>query len=139
MIDKNKVLKGLEICSAGECGECPYNSGYSTGCFPELTRDALSVLTPRVLTLKEVLAGHGRPVFLEGRGHVYGFALSDTRYSANGGAVIFAALRAYRPDDPEGPFFLKKPHYPSKYMRTWRCWSGEPTEEQRKEAPWDAR
>lgn len=54
VIDRNKILKGLEVCSTGECGDCPYNSGYSTGCFPELTRDALTILNDALTKLAKI-------------------------------------------------------------------------------------
>lgn len=97
--------------------------------------DAIAVLKaqePRVMTLEELYRAHGTPVWKETRRSkrqlyqgwvlaydiqkglgITGMRLGMTQPS---GRVVW-----YRLDD---------------YNDTWRCWTSEPTEEQREATPW---
>lgn len=47
MINREKVIKGLECCAelSGKCSECPYNKGIGVSyCTTMLSKDALTLL-----------------------------------------------------------------------------------------------
>lgn len=141
LIDRNKVLKGLEICSTGECSGCPYNSGYSAECLTDLARDALFILRPRVMTLEEVHdCCRTRSVFLE----VLQEGGPLDWYGVFGGKSMVKQpiperlkLRAGRPAVTvlERPGDVKS--LPDdEYGRTWRCWNEKPSGRQMIEEAW---
>lgn len=110
MTDRDKVIKGLELCDIGSdkmCYEsdCPY---YQNGCTERLKEDALELLRgwePRVLTLEE--AKKAEVCWLEQRGY-----------------------EPYATDDADT-------WNPEIYGKAYRCWSAKPTDEQRKAEKWE--
>jgi len=89
---------------------------------------------PRILTLNEVKRGDPKedmeylfPVFLERCDRNYIVSRLIDLYESENEYVIMSCGRndweEYRYED---------------YNKTWRCWSTEPTEEQRKAVKWDA-
>lgn len=50
MIDKSKVIKGLECCSKGGCVGCPYGNDCETNDnFVQLAKDALELLENAII------------------------------------------------------------------------------------------
>ncbi len=132
MIDREKVIKGLECCDlcsdAPDCPGCTYLR--EPGCMEHLKRDIIALLKaqePRVVRISELTSGEPMLVWLEdidkaetvagmifdyvpGR---FGFKLTD----------IGSMHRIYpRIDD---------------YLTHWRCWTSRPTNEQREATPWN--
>lgn len=132
MIEREKVIRGLEACSGGigSCDNCPYAYKGSMMCDrSSLMRDALELLKrqePRVLTLEETIALCGEPVWLE----------EDTLQGSHGAwGVVKGLHEQYKAVNIGGARFTYWPR--AKYGISWRCWSARPTEEQRKAAKWD--
>lgn len=145
MPDLEKVIRGLEICSAGDvnytkrnCTACSYYPAGYTGCTAKrLMRDALELLKaqePRVMTLEEVF---------EKSKHIDDCFVFVEYYSDD-------LERDDKPDlEPcfihnEKSYFEKDYHIvsvfrggacmcflQSYYGETWRCWTSRPTDEQR--------
>ena len=45
MIDKNKIIEGLECCSTKNlCEQCPYYAGWNEDCVGALSKDVLKLL-----------------------------------------------------------------------------------------------
>ena len=95
----------------------------------ELAVKALDAQTPRVLTLEEIKS--------ESRDFMY---LDWNRSSELGYFDIFPVLLTLaspmfiRFAERNGQKFRLKP---KDYNKTWRCWSAKPTDEQRRETPWE--
>ena len=150
MIDREKVIKGLEICTADipiengihkddMCQKCPYHNEKYAYCFEKnkLIQDALALLKeqePRVMTLEEVLAmKFDDVVYVE---------VVPTH------AVLSAIVLDVIPKLPEIGIgivqFRQAPTWNginnadlSYYSKTWRCWTSRPTDEQRKAVKWE--
>ena len=131
MDDLKSVIRGLEICSAGDvnsnrraCTDCPfYPAGY-TGCSAKRLLSAaleiMKALEPRVLTLDEALEADVCWLEISGSDRVPPCRIG-------GFNDFFSILR-----------FGQAAEVCSKnnYGRLLRCWSARPTDEQRKAAPW---
>ena len=56
MIDKSKIIEGLECCSTkNRCEECPYYAGWNEDCVGALSKDVLKLLRkqePKLITAK---------------------------------------------------------------------------------------
>lgn len=119
MIDREKVIKGLECClpmtrrnGLGDCGKCPYDrkitlEGGITECCHELMLDALALLKaqePRVMTREEAL----NSLVIEYRSG----KLREV------GKHVFTEGYEY-------------------YGSIWRVWDRMPTDEQREATPWN--
>lgn len=139
MINREKIIKGLECCSAMSgyvCRQCPY----SDDCIdvelaygiPHLAADALELLKaqePRVLTLEELrqlehtdhiiwIEANGDPESFNGYAEVTtNFVTKDIEFFVPGNEIEFM------PDNKN-------------YGKTWRCWTSRPTDEQREVIPW---
>lgn len=142
MIDKEKVLHGLDSCGFNdgipnicEVTECPYrdNKAY---CVHELAHDAgmliselLKAHEPRVMTLEEVKYSE-MPVWLEWNYHFIKPALMHTDQVMTGdcrNAITFLLFGdeewyTYADDD---------------YGKEIRCWTSRPTDAQREAIPWN--
>lgn len=140
MIDKEKVIKGLECCASmdgGACRECPYSSDciaeeatYQTGT-AHLAADALAMLKeqePRVLNWDEV--GNYSFVYGEFRGVKEIFPLIITKDTS--GRILSWNPKINR----SGEHLLLVSDEEDR--RNTRCWNREPTDEQRKAVKWDA-
>ena len=135
-MDRNKVVKGLEICSRVQDNEicpddCPYRKDICYGT-AGLMADALALLKeqePRVLTLEEVKAAKGTDLFLE----ISGYPDPDTKpyiTAATLDGVGKAGVSFYC------NVFEFDTYNKSSYG--WRCWNVRPTEEQRGATPWQS-
>lgn len=115
MPDWDKVIKGLETCSAGK-EHAPNDREWT---------DAIALLKaqePRVMTLEEALAADY--VYLEIKLHA----------SLPCDCCILAV-------DPDGGILPLKRGFAGyldgeEYGETWRCWTQRPSDEQREATPW---
>lgn len=136
MLDREKVIQGLECCRNGFCFTCPYNDGIdeSTACKQLQVDDALTLLEaqePRVMTLEEVLLAD-KPFFIEkpsnedGDKEWCGWGIVDTE-DREAGTIMFAVIgksqRLLCDVETMGEYF--------------RCWTARLTEEQRKAVKWN--
>ena len=157
MIDREKVIKGLECHKRAMCGEvdehglacntCPYKDMEST-CHTtterQLIGDALDLLKaqePRVLTLEEVIAHYSLPpVFVDDLG-----AQEDCYEDIQPLYFEFS-------HDSEAPCYVHSwyvhwrghaqvarhlDEWKHSYNKKWRCWTSRPTDEQREATPWE--
>lgn len=135
MPDREKVIKGLECCSAmsgDECRRCPYSSDCRDEILPvgmlHLANDALELLKgqePRVLTLEDVKAFDWDYCYLEEErlpGKGYRAVCGDYALTC----ITWPCVTSMRIQ-----------HGDESYGRKWRCWSAKPTDEQRKAVKWD--
>ena len=126
IIDSEKVIKGLECCRRGFCFACPYNDGIdeNTDCKQQWADDALALLKaqePRVITLEEIpYAVFG---WMEVFDQIIPCILGDVDIDDT---VEFSNIE-------DGHNYMCA----SDYGKTWRVWTAEPTEEQRRAAKWD--
>lgn len=133
MIDRDKVIKGLEYCGrVHDCPGhiCPYHR--KLHCIAQLTHDALALLKeqePRVMTLEELIGIYN---LRENHSWVYNTPPylymdygKDTGYWIAWSNIVSCLERCY-------PKYI-----PEDYGKTWRCWSAKPTDEQRKAVKWD--
>lgn len=138
MAEREKVIKGLEICirvqDNEKCpDECPYRKDICYGTVG-LMADALSLLKaqePRVMTLEEIEDALDNVVWLDIPGAenlADGFSLIMAYSSKNG----FVLLDSPFGDNPSQDRF----EY-TDYNKTWRCWTARPTDEQREAVKWD--
>ena len=128
MIDREKVIKGLECCT-DYCDEetgCPYyGDGEAFECEERLRKDAIALLkaqTARVMTLSEMneKRGRGEAVYYEDR---------DATYKSQDVFVVVL-------DKDLDVVWLKAETYTlaakmSTMGKTWRCWTRMPTRAQR--------
>lgn len=136
MIDREKVIKGLECCSAQDrrvafCHEydCPYRD-YEE-CPENLMRDALALLKaqePRVMTLKEVKA---KP----------DYAWIEKLNSKKTYIVLFDFTAVL---SDLSSYAHTWNHYGKDellllllYNKTWRCWTSRPTDKQMEVTKWN--
>ena len=127
MVDRKKVIKGLECCGGiSSAYECPYQGSEGCdNCQGNVCLDALSLLEaqePRLLTMEE-LTGDGECWF-EGINGACGYA---DCYMCTGSQEV------------EVNRISRKPEYVlwEDFMKKWRCWTSRPTDEQREEVKWD--
>ena len=129
-MDRDKVIKGLELCSRACRQNCPYRNDFDFDpleCVKRLTADALSMLKaqePRVMTSEEVQrAEEGTVVWFEQ--HTPERDYLQPMVSTGDGCV--------------GNNYLGvNLQYVKDGAREYRFWTSRPTEEQRKAVKWDA-
>lgn len=120
MIDREKVINGLECCLANGHNNCPYESTDEgidkvTSCTTYLMRDALALLKaqqPRVMTLDEWISAQ-EPA--DGECMCYEIKGRGLR------SMLVKAL--------DGTRYL--------YGKAFRVWTVRPTDAQRKAVKWD--
>ena len=130
MTDREKVIKGLECCSKGDCADCD-NCTYhgiqtDVPCESTLMRDALALLkaqVPRVMEFDDVVGGD--ECWLEAINGACGYA---DCYACTGTGEVQVFRCKY--DNPQ--YIMAKD-----YLKTWRCWTSRPTDEQREAIPWN--
>lgn len=125
MPDREKVIKGLEICShPGGCrSECPYYEKEGAECSYWLLKDALELLNeqePRVLTFEEVQNDCPDYVYLETSTGWLGYCIKD-----EGESDKYVGYLVFGVDE----YFIERW---KEYGKTWRCWTAMPTDKQRK-------
>ena len=137
MVDKEKVIKGLECCAfskrGDKCEQCPYFSGCETeyGAFVELAHDALALLKaqePRLLTLDEI--HDSMVVYLEAGTEFLKRMDDDGVVLAIGGSERIGA-KCFITVWDVGIAAMN-----DEYNVTWRAWSQRPTREQKEGTPW---
>lgn len=154
MVIREKVIKGLECCTqhGSMCGrncnghwgwtdgshtgmellgeyrtKCPYGN-CETGCVKTLAKDALALLReqePRMMTLEEVKAFDWDRCYLEEErlpGKEYRAVCGDHTLTCITWPCVASMQMRYGDES---------------YGKKWRCWSAEPSDEQRKRAKWD--
>ena len=127
---REKVIKGLECCSKGDCADCD-NCTYhgiqtDVPCESTLMRDALALLkaqVPRVMEFDDVVGGD--ECWLEAINGACGYA---DCYACTGTGEVQVFRCKY--DNPQ--YIMAKD-----YLKTWRCWTSRPTDEQREAIPWN--
>lgn len=144
MAEQEKVIKTLEACGSDICDNCPYygkdgwcehDGGMLEGGngFVEVPRDmladALALLKaqePKVLTLEEVLSSDF--CWFETRKWKCGdFLIPVIRYKHCDNEYGYTWL------DGNDNFYVVSE---SEYLKTERCWSSRPTDEQREAVSW---
>jgi hypothetical protein len=136
MIDREKVIKGLECCAADCVDGCPYEKIEAEGwnCTTLLCRDALELLKaqePRLLKQEE-LEEVGGVCYLEWFADLYLGIIIHEDVIIQKGAFTDTAV-GIATEDGIGFWAL------GEYGKTWRCWTSRPTDEQRKKTPWEGR
>ena len=143
MAKREKVIIGLSKCSRvhrnlEDCAECPYRlkPGHYAGmeCWYRLCDDALALLKeqePRVMTLEEVK--NASVVWLE---PIHIDLEVDMPIWFDGWAEPVDSSECRINLYDFGNEVPVETEY-SEYGKTWRCWTSRPTEEQKKEVPWD--
>lgn len=140
MIDREKVIKGLECCvgygieDTPECEDCPYNDmGDTCERIRPLYEDAIALLKtqePRLLTLDEF--HDSMVVWLEAGTKLLKIVDDDGVVLAIGGSERMGAkcfLTVWN---------VSTAAMNDEYNITWRAWSQRPTKEQREGTPWQA-
>lgn len=130
MIDREKVLKGLEICRLGHCDyKCPY-AVINVGCKNQLNDDAISIIKeqePRILDWDEirnypVVYGEFRDVK-----EIYPLIITVDNWgrclSWNPGINISDEFLLLVSDEED--------------RKNTRCWDKMPTDEQRQAVKWE--
>lgn len=143
MIDREKVIKGLECCADRDCKgqECPYHHNFPEDwnrfdCSTELARDVLELLKPKLMTILDLKAAtliswqakHGS-MWLETRFGCMAPCLSDLEHK--GEFRVFSLF--LHPADGGNITWWDS----SFYNKTWRCWDKRPSLEQREAEKWD--
>ncbi len=126
--DRSQVLQGLDCCLKNNileefCPECPYVK-YGNQCMDRMMSEAKELLSPRVMTIDEVLD----PDWLDA---IYAEGIDRPGYCPP--VRIFGCG-----DNLELHRILAAPESVHKrdYGRTWRCWTQRPTGEQSKAVAW---
>lgn len=139
MADREKVIKGLECCSvmgdqepswnnitARNCSKCPYNKP-GVACTRALAYAALELLKaqePRLLTKREIMDAKNIDVYLE---ETRDAQTNPLRLVATGTGSRHK-VTLFRPG-------IVRPL--DTYGVAWRCWTAEPTVDQRVLVPWE--
>ena len=137
---REKVIKGLECCCLDDegypsCKECPYRP-CNVRCNGNLCADTLALLKaqePRVMMLEDIRDVLKRPVWKETKSahkDLYtGWVIAYDIQTGQG--ITGERLGMCEPSGRVGWYRLDD------YGRTWRCWTSRPSDEQRKEIPWE--
>ena len=145
MADREKVIRGLELCAYDpdpgqelkelrSCPECPY---YRAGCSPQLIRDALALLQeqePRVMDAEEVAR------LTE---EIYQWLWIEEIQNITWNLYCLRAF-VYSKHPDTGEFYILANGYRdmvklegNEYGKTWRCWTSCPTPEQMRGTKWE--
>ena len=146
MTDREKVIKGLEICSAGkehapndrDCTSCPYYPAGYTGCTcKSLMTDVLVLLKeqePRVMTWEDVIGAviECKPIYIEVKDSEDKESGEDrwamvTQYGDSLTNGMICAMSSY---------ITRETLFKDWYNKTWRCWTSKPSLKQMEETPW---
>lgn len=135
MSTPNKVITGLKCCVHRlDCWDCcPYHPvDVSEACGKQqLLADALALLEPQLIPLDALQQTLRTPVWFETKnGKIYtGWALA---YDIQKGMGITGTRMGIT--DPSGRVHWLRLE---DYGITWRCWTQQPSEKERKEAHWN--
>lgn len=131
MTDLNKLRQGLRCCinwenlkgHLPECESCPYADEREGTCaeMTAILTDALDAITPRLLTLDEVIDRLDDAVYLEERGDgLAAVIVTDANRTLDAVWMRHGSYQICREM--------------SDYGREWRCWSMRPGDKERKAA-----
>lgn len=131
MTDLSKLRQGLTCCinwenlkgHLPECESCPYADEREGTCaeMTAILRDALDAITPRLLTLDEVIDRLDDAVYLEERGDgVAAMIVTDANRTLDAVWMRHGSYQICREM--------------SDYGREWRCWSMKPRDTERRTA-----
>ena len=142
MTDREKVIKALQQCVGYEDADnkytciydgdtnpnCPYGGtgDYEVSCMTKMMQDALALLkaqVPRVMEFDDVVGGD--ECWLEAINGACGYA---DCYACTGTGEVQVFRCKY--DNPQ--YIMAKD-----YLKTWRCWTSRPTDEQRQAVKWE--
>lgn len=147
MVDREKVIKGLERCipmtlrnGLADCGNCPYDrkitiDGGIMECCHDVMTDALALLKaqePRVMTLDlPPEEWQDKVIWLEIKGKkpipcLFRKFCDRMMFGRYERIMSFDAIGSSK----EGGYFMRN------YGVTWRCWTARPTDEQIGMTPW---
>ncbi len=137
MADREKVIKGLEICTSGgvksglKCTDCPYYEDCKINPIKQMLKDVLSLLKaqePRVIDADEIVlsAEPSKWLWVERKG--------DYCTEAYKAGKTVSGLIAFDCETPCAFLYCERP---DEYGKTWRCWTSRPTEEQREKVKWE--
>ena len=134
MVDREKVIRGLEWCiklDGNGCSlECPYLAGKKP-CPNVMLRDALALLKeqePHVLTLEEL-----RDVGQVWKISAPPYLWLDKNRSIYNTISFWCAWR----DIYEMIHGRHDKYTDENYGSEWRCWTARPTEEQMRDTKWE--
>ncbi len=134
MVDREKVIRGLEWCiklDGNGCSlECPYLAGKKP-CPNVMLRDALALLKeqePHVLTLEEL-----RDVGQVWKISAPPYLWLDKNRSIYNTISFWCAWR----DIYEMIHGRHDKYTDENYGSEWRCWTARPTEEQTRDTKWE--
>lgn len=143
-MNRNKVIRGLEACNAGDCDHCPYqhieprkefwDDGLPVCQSGKMLEEALEILrttSAQLLSLAEVRKSKDI-IWLETRAD----------YSRDHKPRLEAAMLSSKSDYELLVFEIQETGRESRtsacyYGRVIRCWDKMPTDEQRKAAEWN--
>lgn len=139
MIDREKVIRGLECCvkpGTESCMECPYsmmNAVEGWHC-RDMRMEALALIRgqeARLMDKAEVAASpEGTVLWVEERQLV----------TQNIFPLEIFTVSTHPDSGTDYLFFITyydiKKFECDEYNRVWRCWTSRPTDEQREETPW---
>ena len=133
MPNKEKVMRGLEICYRGGfdgCKRCPYDE--DSFCQEQLCADALALLKeqePRMVTAEEMAQIEPDTVYW-GEGHhvrnLWPMAFTDEAIEDSDSGFL---------KDSYGRIYEVELY--NKGVMGWRLWTSRPTKEQMRETPWE--
>lgn len=129
MIEREKVIRGLEACAGTSCNGCPYQG--IPPCQNHLAKDTLALLKeqePRVMTLEE-LRGVGRVW----KNSAPPFLWLDKNRSIYNSIGFWCPWR----DIYEMIHGRHDKYTDENYGSEWRCWNLQPTVEQTRDTPWE--
>lgn len=148
MPNQEKVLHGLDSCgfydgipNICEVTECPYRDD-KCGCVHELAHDAglliselLKAQEPRVMIWQDVIGAviQCKPLYIE---------MKDIDYEEPGGNR-WVMMTQYGDSLTNGmicamsSYITRETLFKDWYNKTWRCWTAEPSDEQRRAEPWE--
>ena len=122
---REQTIKGLEQFIADFKPFCGNNADW------QRVYDTLGLLKaqePRLMSLEEVLASTGKPVYVICEEHPDSYALVSGEI---GGRVALTY-----PGTPEGKDNMLWP-IKAGYGSFWKCWTSPPSDVQREAAPWE--
>ena len=129
MPDREKVISRIEnwrkSCPFEKCVHC----GAKGKCTNPIFDDVLALLKeqePRVMVLEEVLASD-KPFLIE-------VVTGNITWASCFGEYCLCNEMIVRIVDNDGAV---DDRYEEMYGTKWRCWTSRPTEEQRKNTPWE--
>lgn len=139
MPDREKVIRGLEICANGvsSCQKCPFKDkckGTSNAAMAAAI-ELLKAQEPRVMTLEEVIEHYSLPpVFPDDLGMQFDYYEDIEPLYFDFPHQEDPWIVHWRGYNQVGKYLED---WKADYGKSWRCWTSRPTDEQRKRVKWD--